>query len=85
MNYVYIVSMDDEVGDEVGEDSDPDEKSSPRKKRQYRQRFKKEYIGIVQSKNGSGYAYCEKCVGDFSVSHGGLPDIVRQLKTKKNM
>jgi hypothetical protein len=83
---VRLASMDDEVG----KDSDPDdtEQSSPRKKEQYDQRFRKDYNkypGIVQCKRGSRYAYCEKCGCDFTISHGGQNDIVRHLKTKKHV
>ena len=48
MNYVYIVSMDDEVGDEVGEDSDPDEKSSPRKKRHTDSVLRRSIVNILE-------------------------------------
>lgn len=61
--------------------------SKVEKKRAY-QKFKKEYaqqFPVSTSSLGEYHAFCTVCSVDFLISHGGVNDIKKHIKSKKHL
>ncbi|KFM74344.1 hypothetical protein X975_07764, partial [Stegodyphus mimosarum] len=50
----------------------------------FRPACKAEFPTIKESFKGNNYAFCNVCVCDFIISHGGRSDIVKHFKSKKH-
>ncbi len=80
-------------GDYIEEESDESVESEfeeipPAKKAHVTQRFKSDYSVrfpvITKSNVSEGHAYCNMCMCDFSVSHGGIVDVKKHVNTAKH-
>eukprot|EP00745_Piridium_sociabile_P044218 TRINITY_DN9223_c0_g2_i7.p1 TRINITY_DN9223_c0_g2~~TRINITY_DN9223_c0_g2_i7.p1 ORF type:complete len:286 (-),score=56.51 TRINITY_DN9223_c0_g2_i7:367-1224(-) len=47
--------------------------------------YSKDYPCIVASKIDSTYAKCTACESDFRVSHGGITDVIKHVKTLRHV